>query len=261
MLIVDAHVHFYPCFERDTFLGVAADRFAKIAGGRDALGYLMLTESRGSNVFAAWRDGREREGRWSFEPSSEAVTLLARNAGGTRMAVIAGRQVATRGGLEVLALGTDAHIADDQAFEEAVESALSCAPLVVLPWGFGKWWGGRGSIVRDILERYAGRVYLGDNGGRPRVVPRPGLFDRAEALGMDVLPGSDPLPFAGHTHAVARAGFVLDAAVDEAQPLQAMLHALRAAPSVTAFGESERFGTFVRDQLRMQIVKRRRRAA
>jgi hypothetical protein len=256
MLIVDAHVHFHTCFDRDTFLNTAVERFARVAAGSDALGYLMLTESRGANAFAAWRDDGRRHGDWWFEPTEEPATLLACQSGGMRLAVVAGRQIATRGGLEVLALGTLAQVPDGLVFEEAVEAALADAPLVVLPWGFGKWWGDRGAIVKHVVDRYRGRLYLGDNGGRPSLMPEPRLFAHAAELGVGVLPGSDPLPFPNHARSVGRAGFLLDAVPDLARPLDAMLGALRAQPR--AFGDGERLAAFVRDQVRMQVVKAQR---
>ncbi|HEY4564703.1 MAG TPA: hypothetical protein VIJ36_17085, partial [Thermoanaerobaculia bacterium] len=49
-LLIDAHVHFHACFDRDTFLDAAARNFERGAAelgldGRPFLGCLMLAET------------------------------------------------------------------------------------------------------------------------------------------------------------------------------------------------------------------------
>lgn len=263
-LLADAHVHFYPCFDRDAFLSAAAANLEAAATSLGASafdGFLLLTEGAGERFFTEWRAAAARAptGRWRFSATSEEEVLLARDPRGRRLALVAGRQVVSREGLEVLALGTLATFPRGLGFEEALDAAREAAPLVVIPWGFGKWWLRRGERVAAALDRLApGEIYLGDNGGRPALAPRPTLFRRAEARGVGILPGSDPLPFPGQAGRAGRVGFAVEGARGEALSWAALLRALRSDGAVRPFGRYESIPRFLRNQAAMQLVKRRR---
>jgi hypothetical protein len=111
------------------------------------------------------------------------------------LAVIAGRPVVTREGLEVLLLASSADLPDGESIERTLDLGWESGGLVVLPWGFGKWLFSRGKTVARLLSgRDNGRLFVGDNGNRPTGLRQPGLIRRAEATGIPVIPGSDPFP-------------------------------------------------------------------
>ncbi|HET7607212.1 MAG TPA: hypothetical protein VFL84_00925, partial [Gammaproteobacteria bacterium] len=141
MVLVDGHVHVHECFDVGRLFDAAAANFAAAAsalkGGRGsatALGaaaprasarahdaVLCLVESRGERFLAAVRAGRDRvwrgdHGYWEIELGPEPETCVARR-GGTRLTLIAGRQIVTSERLEVLALGTTAPFPDGVAIE------------------------------------------------------------------------------------------------------------------------------------------------
>ena len=110
-VLVDGHVHFYPCFALERFLDGAAENFA--AARRD-LGLLpgpemlLLTETRRDDFFSALlhRVGSKGPAGWSFAATGEPISVVAHRPTGESLIFVAGRQIAVLGGLEGLALGT-----------------------------------------------------------------------------------------------------------------------------------------------------------
>lgn len=279
-LLVDAHVHYHEGFDQRAFFDAAAAHVANAAAhltGGDvapgaapgAAGCLCFTESAGARAFERFRAAAARPlpGGWSFARTEEDVSLLALRAGAPPLVLVAGRQVATREGLEVLALGAGDVLPDGRPLAETVADVRALGALAVLPWGFGKWWGRRGRLLDAFLADWiadgaaagAGGIFLGDNGGRLALGPRPRMFERAAARGLLVLPGSDPLPFPAQDRRPGSYGFMLDTALDARRPfarLRSLLTELRIQPCT--FGRLETLPRFVSAQVRMQLHKRRR---
>lgn len=221
-LYVDTHVHIYPAFDAVTLLDAAVANAAKYAPGfdqqPDALPVLMLTECRQDHVFAGWRErgGDRALGPWRFEPfPKDAPALLAtHHETGNKLALVAGRQIITDCRLEVLALGSDETFEDGLDLDETIALVRGRGALPVVPYGFGKWTGKRGSAVSRLIEsqslKNAPRLVLGDNGGRPTLGPRPPQFDQAAAHRVTLLPGTDPLPLRSCQRQAGRFGVRVD---------------------------------------------------
>jgi hypothetical protein len=266
-VLVDAHVHVHPGFASDAFLDAAARNFRRAAAelGRQNgfLGCLLLTEMGTARWFRRMRNGEERAGMWSFERTGEAESLVAQRSGGDdgggdRLLVIAGRQIATREGLEVLALAGDAEVRDGLPFGETLQRVRASGALPVLPWGFGKWWGRRGKLVAGALaHRGSAPLFLGDNAGRPAVGGEPPLFREARDRGVAVLPGSDPLPLPWHAGRAGSYGFLLEGGVSAEEPagdLRRRIRELRESPRV--FGRRVALPGFLRDQAALRDRRR-----
>jgi len=262
---VDAHVHLHPQHPLSEVLGGAVRHLRLAAspasGGEGAAGGLLLAEVGGVDVFEDLRSGRrnlEREGGWSVEPTAEAISLVLRGAGGERLVLVRGRQIVTAESLEVLALFAAVTPPDGLPLREAVDLVRESGALAVIPWGFGKWWGARGRLVRELIRaREPGALFLGDNGCRPRIGARPPLFEHARRRGVRILPGSDPLPLPGHERRAGSYGFIVERTIDlqsPAQPLQASIREPRAA--LRRYGRRRSLTGFVRDQIAMQSLKR-----
>jgi len=197
---------------------------------------------------------------WSFERTGETESLVARrDRNGERLLVIAGRQIVTREGIEVLALAGDAGVLDGMPFGETLQRVRMSGALPVLPWGFGKWWGGRGRLVAGALARRGpDLLFLGDNAGRPELGGEPPLFRQARDCGVPVLPGSDPLPLSWHAGRAGSYGFVLEGELDAEHPawdLRRRLRELRESPRV--FGRRVTLPGFLRDQAALRARRRR----
>ena len=267
-ILVDAHVHFHDCFACETFFDSAAANFNRGARELDLAtahtGCLLFTESANQDYFSELGEACDREshGPWTFTATDEQGSLLARR-GPHEILVVAGRQVATQEGLEVLALGTTSTFPDGLELADTIEMVREQGALAVIPWGFGKWWFSRGRLVRQLVEStQSGTMFLGDNSGRLRFGRRPGILARAAARDMLVLPGSDPLPFPAQVKKPGAYGFAVRCAIDESRPAGSIkdhLRALREQPAV--YGERERLWSFLRNQVMMQMRKHGRASA
>ncbi len=285
---IDAHVHLHPCFSLAEFLDGAAVNFTAVAARRgrarpsprtagaptppDAspaagspTGVLLLAEGVGEGALARLERAVEEGGPpgWRLSALSEAGSLAAEREDGVRLTLVAGRQAVTAEGLEVLALACGAAIPDGEPLAATLAAARAAGALPVVPWGAGKWWLGRGRRVVEAIEREdPADFFLGDNGGRPRLAPRPALFERAERRGIRVLPGSDPLPFPRHARRAGSSGFLLARRLDAERPGASLKHALgEGGLSPEPYGEGERALPFLLNAVAMQVRKRRARAA
>lgn len=224
--------------------------------------------------------GSRRIDGWSFHRTNEACSLYASagsdsipdsnpcsnpnsnsiRAGSRGLFIIAGRQVVSTENLEILALGVDRDYEDRKhplkrlAIEAAADGAIPVAP-----WGPGKWWGSRGKAMESLLrDGDVPWLFLGDNGGRPVFWPDPHLFELARARGIKVLPGSDPLPFPSQSGRAGSFGFTVPGMADGVNPARDIKAVLRApATQIKPYGRLEHPLPFFRNQLAMQVLKRR----
>lgn len=265
-VLVDAHVHYHDCFDSAHFFDGARRNFAlaatRLGRAADTRGCLAFTESAWDHHFRAFREHATRLAPpgWRFEPTEEDYSLIANHDDGTSLVMLAGRQLVTADGLEILAIGTAEEFVDGLDTRAAIEVVQASDALAVLPWGFGKWWFARGRIAAQIIDSTRGEAFfLGDNGGRPACSPRPGLFRRGQRRGIRVLPGSDPLPFADQSAAAGSFGFVLSGPLDRARPGASIKAAIRRhVGEFEPFGRGESLVSFCRQQVAMQFIKRRR---
>ncbi len=119
---------------------------------------LMLAEMREDKVFVRRRAG---QCPWPIQTTGEDCSLYLAD----RLLVLAGRQVVSAEGVEVLAQCTAAQFANGRPLEETIEEIQAAGALAVLPWGVGKWLGRRGKLVTEAAARSP--ILLGDNAGRP----------------------------------------------------------------------------------------------
>jgi len=271
---VDAHVHLHSCYDPDDLLRNACDNLAAARSDADQQGpvayFLLLAECASDDCFGALRalaHGQPASGgspplrlqRWTVAPTSEDISVVARDAG-RELFIVAGRQVACREGLEVLVLGTTHRFADGRPIREVLREADALGVPRVIPWGPGKWFFRRGRLLTELVREFRKpTLFLGDEGGRPVFWGYPQHFERAARLGVRDLPGTDPLPFAHDVGKVGRMGIRIPIDLDPARPGGSLLRALTQSRAPL-----ERFATlepplrFVRNQIGMQLRKRLR---
>jgi hypothetical protein len=273
MIFVDAHVHIHDCFDLGMFFDSAIDNFRTEAGRikqDDASSFvLLLTETARDNWFERLADhaygkrfieGVESSG-WSFQCTKESYSLLAESTDGQGMILIAGRQITTAEDLEVLALLNDRKIEDGLPLSETIRVVRENGAIPTIPWGFGKWTGTRGNILKSTLQEAKQSIlFLGDNGGRPGFWPRPYFFKLAVSHGIRILPGSDPLPFASESNRPGSFGFSVEGTLNFGEPAKDIRRILLDSSSqIKPYGALERPLRFIRNQSTMQILKRRRK--
>lgn len=281
--LVDSHVHVYDAFDWPAFLRGAVRHFQR--GARDlglprAGGVLCLTEDARHDVFARLRTGAEALGpAWRVRATADDLSLWIEATGhltspGTTshtaspepappaaLLVLRGIQRATAEGLEVSSLCGTSEVPDGQFLADAFEGIRRTGGVPVIPWGFGKWWFGRGAFLeRFVRETPTGGWFLGDNSGRTPWLPEPAVFHVARARGIPVLPGSDPLDMGTQQAVAGRYGFRIDLQLDAARPgesLREALRNLRDQPPI--YGSREPLAGFVRNQITLRIRARQRR--
>ncbi len=273
LVIIDAHVHIYDCFDLGTLLHSAYenfDRLAKEAGyeGRFT-GILFLTETQRDDWFhklLSWaEDGGPPPGEsangWRFEKTKEARSLYAVEATGKRLTLVAGRQIIAAENLEVLALGTEKKFHDGQPLKEIVKLVKAQGAIPVIPWGAGKWLGRRGRILAKLMDEMASEgLFLGDNSGRPWFWKQPVHFRLAQKENIRILPGTDPLPFSGETSRVGSFGFMIPSRIDARKPARDILRQLNdPGTQIIPYGRLEKTTPFLHNQIAMQLRKVRRR--
>jgi hypothetical protein len=180
--------------------------------------------------------------------------------GARQLMLIAGRQVVSREGLEVLLLGTRVALVDRLPVRAVLAEGERAGALRVVPWGVGKWFFGRGGLLDELIDaaRPGEGFFLGDSSGRPFFWGRPRQFDRAARRGIRVLPGTDPLPFPSEVTRPGSFGFRLPWAAGSPVSTATLTTTLRRPDAeLRPYGRLERLGPFLRHQLGMQLRKRR----
>ena len=266
--LIDGHVHYYPNFDRDGFFDSALANFRHAAGAfgstSEYAGWLLFAESAGMNYFRKFRNaaGRAAGAVWTFHETGEAESLVARRDADASLLLIAGRQIITTEGLEVLALCCDADVRDGQPLPSVIEAASRLDAITVLPWAFGKWWSGRGGLIdRLVRSIHPTCIFLGDNGGRTQLAPRPRPFRVAESRGIGILPGSDPFPLRCDQKRVGGYGFAIDGTIERFRPAAALKRLLRNGTGrPLPYGNRIGMLGFCRNQLLIRLNAERIRA-
>jgi len=265
MILVDTHVHIHCCFDIGIFLASAALNFRSAAAAscpeEPCQAVLCLSEDAGSSEFERLRNlasGHSSLNGWSISRTGERQSLVASHQEQGALTILAGRQIRCEEGIEVLALGTCRLYDDGITANTAIDQIHGEGALAVVAWGFGKWTGRRGRVVRRILEnRTVEEISLGDNSGRLAFWPEPGEFALSRRRGFRILPGSDPLPFSSEVKRVASYGLAVPGDLSSTEPARALIGMLSdSAVQTRPFGQLETPLRFLRNQLAMQLVKR-----
>ena len=269
MILVDAHVHIYDCFDLEIFFDSAYFNFKsaaeRLGHGNEFSGVLLLAETSKDNWFqhlSEYADGKDlpdgrTAGEWKFYHTDENCSLFANSMKAQNLFIIAGRQIMTSEGLEVLSLISSDVYEDGISIKKAVKEVYETGSIPVLPWGVGKWLGNRGKIISDlILSENSYPVNLGDNSGRPVFWKRPMLFNIAERNSISILPGSDSLPYVSDQMKTGSYGFWINRAIDRQRPAHTLkLILVDEKSTIFPYGHPESIIRFFRNQIRMQLKK------
>ena len=254
-LLVDAHVHLHDCFDLSQFLDAASANFQqqsdRLGLDQPAIGILLLAEVKGVNAFTQLVEQQQQLNQqlssWKITPTHEAISLRLTHTSGQTLLIMAGRQVVTEEGIEVLALMTEGMLEDGFSLEKTLAEAIAANSLPVLPWGVGKWLGKRGKLVASGLAASPDTLFAGDNGGRPGFWPLPSFCKRQ-------LPGTDPLPLSYEVERPGSFGFVTQAVLDRDRPGECLKQVLsRPQPDIQTYGRAQSPWRFLKNQSLLRL--------
>ncbi len=254
-LLVDAHVHLHDCFDLSQFLDAASANFQqqsdRLGLDQPAIGILLLAEVKGVNAFAQLVEQQQQLNQqlstWEITPTHEAISLRLTHTSGQTLLIMAGRQVVTQEGIEVLALMTEGMLEDGLSLEKTLAGAIALNSLPVLPWGVGKWLGKRGQLVQAGLEASPNTLFAGDNGGRPSFWPLPDFCKRQ-------LPGTDPLPLSYEVKRPGSFGFATQAVLDWDKPGESLKQVLSSSkPDIDTYGRAQSPWHFLKNQSLLRL--------
>jgi hypothetical protein len=222
LVFIDAHVHIHDCFNLEKFFDSAYQNFLsaakKMGTGNQFCGILLMAEAPGNRWFdhlENYADGQllpldKTIGQWMIRrmPDKRYLMVQWANKAEKKMILMAGWQLCSAEGLEVLALVTRKNFENGIPIASLMQQITEAGALPVIPWGFGKWMGSRGRILKRMLsETIRWPFFLGDNQQRPLLLKEPLGFRMAAKNGFRILPGSDPFPFRREQHRAGAFGF------------------------------------------------------
>ena len=255
---VDAHVHFHQRRFVAPTLDAAARNFSRVANqtGR-LLGALLLAESARERVFEHI-SGWNTCGGWHLRPVAGELETIIASSGRGKIVIVSGRQVRCALGLEALALGTTRDYPDGRELRETLDLIRADGALGVVPWGFGKWMGRAGEVIRELFSTSSpDSVYAGDNGGRLQLWRMPRPLQAAARAGFKVLPGTDPFPFAADYRRVGAFGFLAGTDVSRSAPWRSLKQWLEGPGSAPEpYGQALNPVQFLLNQGWMQVHNR-----
>ena len=269
MLIIDAHVHIYACFDLNTFVDSAFRNFKKAAGDQrmdQFSAVITIADWSAASWFEKLSElGRKQQkkdlntDRFRIQATGEDESLRISNKQGREILIVAGRKIITSEDLEVLALCSKANIADGQPLEKTVRAIADLGAVPVIPWAVGKWLGKRGAVL-DHLMNLEDRpfFYLCDNGNRPFFWGRPRHFAAAQKKNIPIISGSDPLHFPAEAHRAGTFGFTIPGQLSPEAPARDLKRLLlHPKVPIQHYGRLERFVPFLTNQVRMQLFKKK----
>ena len=171
------------------------------------------------------------------------------------LVIIEGRQIATDENLEILALGSEDIIEDGHSLEKTVDIAREKGAITVIPYGFGKWVGKRGEVIkRHLASEKATGLFLGDNGGRSGWIGTPRILKDGREKGFPILPGSDPLPLPEESRRVGSFGFISEESISPEEPLKDLKNILKnRSGNIRGYGNLMHPFQFLRVQLSLRL--------
>lgn len=220
LILADLHTHIYPGFELGRAVDLAWENFEANLRFSDrsspVLNIIGLTERRDCNFYSDLESGKinlsgDRSVRClegCIEITRAAHTLL----------VFPGRQLNTVERVELLSLGSDQRISSGQPLIQTLQQITAAGAVPVVNWAPGKWWFGRGKLIRQLIESYQGDFLLGDTSLRPMGYPWPSLMSLGRKFNRQVVFGSDPLTDPSEQNNIGRYCSRYEAEFDLAKP-------------------------------------------
>ena len=266
LLLIDSHVHFHDCFDIEEYLNNIFMNFSKAASIIDDshswIGILLLSEITGVNFFRTllFSQGDKILNNFNLIKTEEEESFIITDGNDQKIVVISGKQIAVKEGVELLALCTSKDFQEHEDLGKAVMNVISADAIPVLPWGVGKWIGKKKDMIKNLIEENNNlKLFLCDNSGRLRFWAEPQLFKFAKSHNRFIFAGTDALPIPSEIRKTGSFGFYLKTELNLFKPsedLKKIFNELTESP--LTFGKLENPVKFLRNQLTMQLNKRKK---
>ena len=250
--MVDTHAHFHACYDVADYISAAVANARQTA---DAVPCLMLADFGGQNSIDLIGERlASAKSEFTLHPlTGEAATVKIEEQ--LVAVLIRGQQVKSLERLEVLVFGASGYLEDDQPFTDTLVEVSTHGKLGVVPWGFGKWSGGRRRLIRHAVTRVLANsevqcvIAIGDNACRPAMCGRSGVVRNTIACSLRVLPGSDPLPIRGDGSRICSLGMLVSVpCTDRDATIPAQVLRAVTSDEVVTVGRHVSFGRFMHQQ-------------
>lgn len=251
-LIIDSHAHLYGAFDSSDFFEAAVNNLSGLAP--QAYRVIVLTERATEDAFYSLKN-KLLTGRYRVEPTLEETSVRIKLNTGGSLSVIAGKQVHSYEGLEILALGMTGPVPDRNPILETVKYIRSQQGIPVIPWSFGKWSGKRRKIITSLItDSHAETFLLGDIIGRAGVLSSDEIFRAAADKRFVVLHGTDPLPLTADQKIVGTFASYIESEFDPEHPTLSLRAALTKTIHPTGNKNSSLSSLFRQTMLRVAKV-------
>ncbi len=230
-LLIDGHVHLYPVFDllkavENGLENLFLNAKKKNINLNDEVPIWLLVERSDTNFFDELSNSPEKynQGEIKLVKAKDNLTIKVEKEKETILYILAGRQLVTKENLEVLSLVSDFNVPDkEKPMDEIIQLIRDAGGIPALNWAPGKWFGSRGKIINEQIEKQSPEnIYIGETTMRPTVWLKPKLIKKAENRGFRVMAGSDPLPFRGEEKEIGSFGFKIEGEFDPENPAQSM---------------------------------------
>ena len=258
MIAIDTHVHWHKMFGIDDVLTSAEGNLNKAAsqiGGSHGCTAVLLVAGIGDEDLRSRFESLSSK-KWVIAATEERNTLVARTSDNRSVYLILGSQVISEEGLEVLGYLPNHKVKGGSEIEKIIKNIRASGGIAIVPWGFGKWIGKRKSVVESLIDTWENNFWIGDNGGRSKLLPYPGIFRLTQKRGIRILLGSDPLPIANELSRFGTCGFCLEGELDEKAPLRQIVGQLENPRiKIKPFARYIGFADFLTKQIRLRWLR------
>ncbi len=256
-LLVDTHVHCYPCFDAAALFESAFCNMRALAGDSSTAIALCLTETAGCHFFNRIRDeGLAWVGDFKRGDICDSRCIEIISPEGDSLYLFAGQQIVTRERIEILALLSDTDMPSGEPAEVSLRRVQESGAFAVFPWSFGKWLGRRGEILKHLLQvAKPGDCAVADSSLRPWWIVEPGLFRLAAERELPLLAGTDPFPFAGQEQLVGTFVSKFEHGFDTAAPAESLRQLFHKCQNDTRVGKRGSTLSFAGRLLRNRLAK------
>lgn len=261
LILIDTHSHFHNKFEADIFFNCAWNNFARVFMDKgsdknpgNGVFILLLLFQSGVNISKRLTEILINSHEWQIQGETGDSFFKLESNQGKVLFIAGGYQLISREKIELLQLFPVEFASENIPAAEMADSLIKNDQIVIIPWGFGKWTGKRGKIVKKIFENK--QVLAADTLNRGTLWPYPKLLKFAQARNHNILIGTDPLPLKSEVHKTGLSGIYLFDEFDFENPAAYLKKIFKKKPPVyKIYSKNISMFRFIFVQVYMQIRK------